>query len=50
MGHMSDERYDAKEAYNKNLSPKSRMHYLENNSEWESWVPADVAAKVKSSL
>jgi hypothetical protein len=31
MGHMSDERYDAKEAYNKNLSPKSRMHYLENN-------------------
>ena len=26
------------------------MHYLENHSEWESWVPADVAAKVKSSL
>jgi len=32
MGHMkSDERYDAKEAYNKNLSSKARMHYLENN-------------------
>ena len=27
----SDERYDAKEAYNKNLSSKARMHYLENN-------------------
>jgi glycine betaine/proline transport system substrate-binding protein len=26
------------------------MHYLENHSEWESWVPADVAAKVKSTL
>ena len=32
MGHMnSDERYDAKEAYNKNLSSKSRMRYLEND-------------------
>jgi hypothetical protein len=27
----SDERYDAKEAYNKNLSSKARMHYLEND-------------------
>jgi len=26
------------------------MHFLESTSEWESWVPADVAAKVKSSL
>ena len=26
------------------------MHYLENHSEWESWVPADVAAKVKGTL
>jgi hypothetical protein len=26
------------------------MHYLENHSEWEAWVPADVAAKVKASL
>ena len=25
-----DEKYDAKEAYNKDLSSKSRMHYLEN--------------------
>ena len=32
MGHMnSDERYDAKEAYNKNLSSKARMRYLEND-------------------
>ncbi len=32
MGHMnSDECYDAKEAYNKNLSSKSRMRYLEND-------------------
>ena len=26
------------------------MHYLENNSDWEAWVSADVAAKVKGSL
>jgi glycine betaine/proline transport system substrate-binding protein len=26
------------------------MHYLETYSDWESWVPADVAAKVKSAL
>jgi hypothetical protein len=36
MGHkkpgmsMSGEKYDAKEAYNKNLSAKARLHYLEN--------------------
>ena len=29
-GSMSGEKYDAKEAYNKNLSPKARLHYLEN--------------------
>jgi hypothetical protein len=27
----SDERYDAKMAYDKNLSSSARMHYLENN-------------------
>ena len=27
----ADERYDAKEAYNKNLSGKARLHYLEND-------------------
>ena len=27
---MSGEKYDAKMAYNKNLSPKARLHYLEN--------------------
>jgi len=31
MGHMSDQRYDAKQAYNKNLPPKVQMHYLEND-------------------
>ena len=32
MGHMkSDERYDAKEAYDKKLSSSARMHYLEND-------------------
>jgi hypothetical protein len=31
MGMKSDERYDAKEAYNKKLSSKARMHYLEND-------------------
>ena len=33
MGHSKkqDENYDAKMAYNKNLSAKARMHYLENN-------------------
>jgi hypothetical protein len=30
-GMRSAERYDAKEAYNKKLSSKARMHYLENN-------------------
>ena len=27
----SAEKFDAKEAFNKNLDPKARMHYLENN-------------------
>lgn len=27
----ADEKYDAKEAYNKNLSGKARLHYLEND-------------------
>ena len=27
----SDERYDAKKAYDKNLSGKARLHYLEND-------------------
>ena len=27
----SAEKFDAKEAYNKNLNPKARMHYLEND-------------------
>jgi len=27
----SDERYDAKMAYDKNLSGKARLHYLEND-------------------
>jgi len=27
---MSGEKYDAKEAYNKNLKPSARLHYLEN--------------------
>tara|TARA_R110002012_G_scaffold308969_1_gene515698 strand:+ start:370 stop:603 length:234 start_codon:yes stop_codon:yes gene_type:complete len=27
----SDENYDAKMAYNKNLSKGARLHYLENN-------------------
>ena len=26
------------------------MQYLESSSDWESWVPADVAAKVKKAL
>jgi hypothetical protein len=31
-GHIkSDEKYDAKMAYNKNLSKGARLHYLENN-------------------
>ena len=30
-GMRSVERYDAKEAYNKKLSSKARMHYLEND-------------------
>jgi len=33
MGHSKkqDEKYDAKMAYNKNLSKGARLHYLENN-------------------
>ena len=26
------------------------LEYLENNSEWKSWMPADVAAKVSGAL
>ena len=37
---MSGEKYDAKQAYNKNLSASARLHYLENNR-------ADKKAKVK---
>ena len=29
--NMSGQSYDAKEAYNKNLSASARLHYLENN-------------------
>ena len=31
MARKKDERYDAKMAYDKNLSGKARLHYLENN-------------------
>ena len=31
MARKADERYDAKQAYNKNLSGKARLHYLEND-------------------
>ena len=31
FSHRQDERYDAKEAYNKDLSSKARLHYLEND-------------------
>ena len=30
FSHRQDERYDAKEAYNKNLKASARLHYLEN--------------------
>ena len=32
MGNLkSDERFDAKQAYNTSLTPSARLHYLENN-------------------
>ena len=31
FSHRQDERYDAKEAYNKDLSDSARLHYLEND-------------------
>ena len=31
FSHKQDERYDAKEAYNKDLSDSARLHYLEND-------------------
>ena len=32
MGNLrKDEAYDAKEAFNENLTPSARLHYLENN-------------------
>ena len=32
MGNLkSDEKFDAKQAYNTNLTPSARLHYLENN-------------------
>ena len=41
MGGMkSAERYDAKEAYNKDLSSKARLHYLENNIADKNGSPA----------
>lgn len=39
---MSGRSYDAKEAYNKNLTPKARLHYLENERH-------DAVAKKKGS-
>jgi len=45
MGGMkSAERYDAKEAYNKDLSSKARMHYLENNIADKKGSPASMDA------
>ena len=41
-GMRSAERYDAKEAYNKDLSSKARMHYLENNIADHKGSPARV--------
>lgn len=40
--NMSGRSYDAKEAYNKNLTPKARLHYLENERH-------DAVAKKKGS-
>ncbi len=32
MGNLkSDEKFDAQQAYNTNLTPSARLHYLENN-------------------
>jgi len=31
FSHRQDERYDAKEAYNKDLTASARLHYLEND-------------------
>ena len=31
FSHSQDERYDAKEAYNKDLTASARLHYLEND-------------------
>ena len=31
FSHKQDERYDAKEAYNKDLTASARLHYLEND-------------------
>ena len=45
MGGMkSAERYDAKEAYNKDLSSKARMHYLENDIADKKGSPASMDA------
>jgi hypothetical protein len=45
MGGMkSAERYDAKEAFNKNLDPKARLHYLENNIADKKGSPASMDA------
>jgi len=43
MGGMkSAERYDAKEAYDKDLSSKARMHYLENDIADKKGSPAHI--------
>ena len=31
FSHKQDKRYDAKEAYNKDLTASARLHYLEND-------------------
>ena len=49
MGGMkSAERFDAKEAYNKKLSSKARMHYLENDIADKKGSPAHMDAPRKN--
>jgi len=49
-GMRSAERYDAKEAYNKKLSSKARMHYLENDIADHKGSPAELTAEGKKKI
>ena len=50
FSHSQDERYDAKEAYNKDLTASARLHYLENDRHDHDSPHMDIAHQCTNTL